>query len=521
MRLHERSSRTGSQSIWAIWAIWKFLIEHATLASSYRIVESAMSQAQTREIMNFVSGKWDDEIIPELKTYIKIPAKSPAFDADWASRGYMDEAMSLLERWVRAQPITGMQVERIQLEGRTPLLFMEIPATRAQDAAAPPILMYGHMDKQPEMQGWANDLGPWIPLLSDDKLYGRGGADDGYATYASLTAIMALHDRGIPHARIVVLIEGCEESGSYDLPFYMSYLADRIGQPNLVICLDSGCGNYDQLWVTTSLRGLAGGTLKVSVLDEGVHSGDASGVVPSSFRILRQLLSRIEDERTGRIIPEVFYVDIPDERLRQAQQTAGILGEAAYSRYPWAGGTKPMHNDISELLLNRTWRPTLSVTGAEGFPRLQDAGNVLRPNTSMKLSIRLPPMVDAHKAQQALKEILERDPPYGAKIEFDGESAAGGWAAPATKPWLQSTLDEASKTYFGPQSAAMGEGGTIPFMGMLSERFPDAQFMISGLLGPKSNAHGPNEFLHVPTGKKLTAAVADVIAKQLQRAGDH
>jgi acetylornithine deacetylase/succinyl-diaminopimelate desuccinylase-like protein len=300
----------------------------------------------------------------------------------------------------------------------------------------------------------------------------------------------------------------------------MSYLAERIGTPNLVICLDSGCGNYDQLWVTTSLRGLAGGTLKVSVLDEGVHSGDASGIVPSSFRIMRELLSRIEDERTGKILPEVFYVDIPGERLAQAKQTAAILGTAAYAKYPWAGGTQPLSKDVSELLLNRTWRPTLSVTGAEGFPALENAGNVLRPHTALKLSIRIPPMCDAAKAQRALKEILEKDPPYGAKIEFDGEASAGGWAAPLTKPWLQSTLNEASEIYFGPSSAAMGEGGTIPFMGMLSERFPDAQFMISGLLGPKSNAHGPNEFLHIPTGKKLTAAVADVIAKHNQRAGE-
>ena len=467
------------------------------------------------KIMSFVSEKWDDEIVPKLKTYIQIPAKSPAFDAEWKHRGYMDEAMSLLETWVRDQPIPGMAVQRLELPGRTPLLYIEIPS-KGDDT----ILLYGHMDKQPEMVGWNTDLGPWVPLLSGDKLYGRGGADDGYAVFASLTAIMALHERGIAHARCVILIEGCEESGSYDLPFYISHLADKIGNPSLVICLDSGCGNYDQLWVTTSLRGLAGGTLRVKVLEEGVHSGDASGIVPSSFRILRQLLSRIEDERTGKIIPEAFYVDIPSERIAQAQQTAQLLGTDAYTKYPWAGGTQPITHDIQEMLLNRTWRPTLSVTGAEGFPSLQDAGNVLRPQSAVKLSIRIPPMLNPEIASRALKEILERDPPYGAKIEFESETAATGWAAPATKPWLQATLDEASKTYFGPQAAAMGEGGTIPFMGMLSERFPDAQFMISGLLGPKSNAHGPNEFLHVPTGKKLTAAVADVIAKHYERAGE-
>ena len=467
----------------------------------------------TTKLLDFVSGRWDDDIVPQLKTYISIPNKSPMFDHQWREHGYMDEAMSLLETWVRAQPISGMQVERITLPGRTPVLYIEIPG-KGDDC----VLLYGHMDKQPEMLGWSPDLGPWTPVISGDLLYGRGGADDGYATFASLTAIMALAERGVDHARCVVLIEACEESGSYDLPYYMSHLALRIGTPSLVICLDSGCGNYDQLWVTTSLRGLAGGTLKVKVLEEGVHSGDASGIVPSSFRILRQLLSRIEDERTGRLLPELLYVDIPAERIAQAKKTAELLSSAITEKYPWAGGTKPIASDLSELLLNRTWRPTLSVTGAEGMPSLENAGNVLRPHTSVKLSVRLPPTLDAELASKALKQLLEKDPPYGAQVEFACEGAAGGWAAPLTKPWLQASLDEASSHYFGHKSAAMGEGGTIPFMGMLSERFPNAQFMISGLLGPKSNAHGPNEFLHIPSGKKLTAAVADVLAKHYQRA---
>jgi acetylornithine deacetylase/succinyl-diaminopimelate desuccinylase-like protein len=467
------------------------------------------------EVSAFVSGKWDDEIVPELCEYIKIPNKSPMFDRDWQERGYMTEAMDLIERWVRDQPIRGMSVERLTLPGRTPLLYIEIPGKGDET-----VLMYGHMDKQPEMIGWSPDLAPWKPVLAGDKLYGRGGADDGYATYASLTAVMALHDRGIDHARIVVLIEGCEESGSYDLPFYINFLAERIGSPSLVVCLDSGCGNYDQMWLTTSLRGLAGGTLRVQVLEEGVHSGDASGIVPSSFRVLRQLLSRLEDEHTGRIRPELFYVDIPSERIEQAKQAAGVLGGEVYSKFPWLPGMKPMADDLAELVLNRTWRPALSVTGADGFPSLDNAGNVLRPQTAVKLSLRLPPTLDPMRASNALKEILEREPPYGARVVFDVEKSSTGWAAPATKSWLRHTVNEASQTYFGPPAAAMGEGGTIPFMGMLSERFPEAQFVVTGLLGPKSNAHGPNEFLHIPTGKRLTAAVAQILANHLQRVGD-
>lgn len=469
---------------------------------------------QSQKVMDFVSEKWDREIVPQLSTYIKIPNKSPMFDPQWRERGYMNEAMSLLETWVRDQPIDGMVVERITLPGRTPLLYIEIPGKGDET-----VLLYGHMDKQPEMVGWNVDLAPWTPVLAGDKLYGRGGADDGYATYASLTAIMALKDRGLDHARCVVLIEGCEESGSYDLPFYINYLADRIGTPSLVVCLDSGCGNYDQLWLTTSLRGLAGGTLRVRVLEEGVHSGDASGVVPSSFRVLRQLLDRIEDPATGRIKIDPLYVDIPGERIEQAREASQVLGTSVYDKFPFLPGMTPMAQDLSELVLNRTWRPTLSITGADGLPSLTDAGNVLRPHTSVKLSVRLPPTLDGERASRLLKEVLEKDPPYGARVEFEVEKSGTGWAAPATASWLRESVNEASRTYFGLRAAAMGEGGTIPFMNMLQERFPQAQFVVTGLLGPKSNAHGPNEFLHIPTGKKLTASMAKVIHEHYANRG--
>jgi len=466
-------------------------------------------------IQQFVNGLWDDQVIPQLCEYIKIPNKSPMFDSEWKAHGYMDEAMDLMEAWVRDQPVVGMQVQRLELPGRTPVLFVEIPGKGDRT-----VLLYGHMDKQPEFVGWNADLAPWKPVILGDRLYGRGGADDGYATYASLGAIMALHNAGIEHSRCVILIEGCEESGSFDLPHYFNLLADRIGTPDLVICLDSGCGNYDQLWLTTSLRGLAGGTLKVSVLEEGVHSGDASGIVPSSFRVLRQLLSRLEDEQTGRIRSDMLYVDIPDERRAQAREAADVLQSDVFGKFPWMPGMRPMADDLSELVLNRTWRPALSVTGVDGIPTLANAGNVLRPHTAVKLSLRLPPTLDPQQASNVLKELLERDPPYGARVEFEIEKSSGGWAAPATKQWLSSTINEASQTYFGPKAAAMGEGGTIPFLGMLQARFPEAQFVVTGLLGPKSNAHGPNEFLDIPTGKKLTAAMAKVLADHYQRSGD-
>ena len=464
---------------------------------------------------DYLSARWDDDIVPQLVDYIRIPNHSPMFDKDWQAAGHMDAAVALMETWARAQSIPALQVEVVRLEGRTPLIYAEVPAT-GEGCGEDTVLLYGHLDKQPEMTGWDADLGPWIPVLKDDKLYGRGGADDGYAIFGSLAAIQALQQQGVAHARCVLLIEACEESGSYDLPAYVDHLAARIGKPSLVVCLDSGCGNYEQLWCTTSLRGLAGGNLSVQVLSEGVHSGDASGIVPSSFRLLRQLLSRLEDEDTGRIKVEGLYVEIPAERVEQAGKVAGVIGDEVFDKFPFLDGMTPMADDLTELVLNRTWRPALSVTGVDGMPSLSSAGNVLRPHTAVKLSLRLPPTLDGKRAGELLREVLLDNPPNGARVELELEKASTGWNAPAQSPWLTAAIEAASQAAFGKPAMYMGEGGTIPFMGMLGEKFPGAQFMITGVLGPHSNAHGPNEFLHIPMGKRVTHCVSHVIAEHYQ-----
>ena len=470
------------------------------------------------EALERIGQVWDAQIVPQLTEYIRIPAKSPMFAPDWAAEGLLDTVVRNAAAWVEAQKVAGLTLEIVRLPGRTPVLFFEVAATRAQSTQT--VLMYGHLDKQPEFEGWRKDLGPWTPLYEDGKLYGRGGADDGYAVYASIAAVQELQRQGVPHPRIVGLIETCEESGSTDLLPTIDALRPRLGDVGLVVCLDSGAGNYDQLWLTTSLRGMASGTLKVEILTEGIHSGDASGLVPSSFRIMRQVLDRLEDSATGRLLPASFHCEVPADRLAQARATAAILGEEVYKRFPWAhydcGGSTvfalPTTTDPVQALLKRTWEPTLSVTGAEGFPALQDAGNVLRPYTAFKLSLRLPPLVDAATCVQELKALLEDNAPYQAKVTWEVEGAANGWNAPDTAPWFAQALDAASLAHFGAGVGYIGQGGTIPLMNMLSQGFPRAQMMVCGVLGPKSNAHGPNEFLHVPYAKKLTAAVAQVIA---------
>jgi acetylornithine deacetylase/succinyl-diaminopimelate desuccinylase-like protein len=454
-----------------------------------------------------IAGTWDASIIEHLIAYVRIPNKSPMFDAQWERNGHMEAAVQLMADWCRAQKIPGARTEVRRLPGRTPLLLVEIPGELPGC-----VLLYGHLDKQPEFTGWLPGLGPWEPVIREGRLYGRGAADDGYAVFSSLTAIAALKEQQVRLPRCVVLIEACEESGSVDLPAHLTALGDALGEPSLVVCLDAECGNYDQTWCTTSLRGNLVATLRVRVLTEGVHSGMATGIAPTPFRILEQLLARIESPVTGDLLLDELHVNLPHDRRAQASAAARVLGAEVAGKLPWLSGVQPLSNDPTELIINNTWRGSLAVTGAEGLPPLDSAGNVLLPELAVKLSLRLPPTCDAARAERAVREALEREPPYGAQVSFEDGSATGGWNAPAFAPWLEESIAQASRLVFGKTAVHIGCGGTIPFMGMLGERFPRTQFFITGVLGPHANAHGPNEFLHIDYAKKLTACVSLVLA---------
>lgn len=459
-------------------------------------------------LIQWMNARWDDSVVPSLMEYIRIPNQSPHFDADWEAHGFMKQAVMHIASWCEAQALSGFSLEVIQEAGRTPLILMEIAGQTADT-----VLMYGHLDKQPPMEGWAPGLGPWEPVMRGEKLYGRGGADDGYAAYASLLAVKALQEQGIAHPRIVILIEASEESGSMDLPFYVARLKSRLGTPKLVVCLDSGAGNFEQLWVTTSLRGNIIAKLEVEVLQEGMHSGAASGIVPDSFRIARQLLERIEQAESGRFLLPEAWVDIPNERQEQAKHCADVLGESYLESFSWANPNSKPKQPLAELLLNRTWRPQMTVTGADGLPPTALAGNVLRPKTTLKLSLRIPPTAQPDAIASALKMALEKDAPAAVLVHCDIEDGSPGWNAPETAAWLAKASQEASQAFFGHSAAYFGEGGTIPFMGMLGAEFPKAQFLVTGVLGPKTNAHGPNEFLHIPMAKKLSCCVAYILSE--------
>ena len=455
-----------------------------------------------------IDEEWTASIQPSLEAYIRIPNKSPLFDPDWQAHGHMERAAALLANWCRSQPIRGLTVEVLRLPGRTPLIYAQI-----EGSAPGRVLLYGHFDKQPEFSGWSAGLEPWTPVVRDGRLYGRGGADDGYALYASLLAIRMLQEQGVPHASCAILIEGSEESGSVDLPAYVEQLADRLGTPDLVICLDAECGDYQRLWLTSSLRGNLVGTLSVEILTEGVHSGMSTGIAPSAFRILRGLLDRIENVHTGDIALEELQVATPAARVVEARAAAAVLGATVAGKLPFVPGVRPLSNDPLELLLNSTWKPTLTVTGAEGLPALGSAGNTLLPRLALKLSLRLPPTLNATLAAARVKAALERDPPYGAGVCFEVGSALAGWDAPPLAPWLGAAIEAASSRYFGSPALVMGTGGSIPFIGMLAARYPQTQFLVTGVLGPSSNAHGPNEFLHLGMARQVTGCVAEVLAR--------
>jgi len=471
-----------------------------------------MSSVDVAQLRAHIEQLWDSSILPQLHAFVRIPNKSPLFDAEWHAHGHMERALQLVADWCRAQPMAGMRVEVRRLPGLTPILLVDVPGERPDC-----VLLYGHLDKQPEFTGWLPGLGPWEPVVREGRLYGRGAADDGYAAFSSLAAIAALRAQHIALPRCVLLIEASEESGSIHLPAHLEALGAQLGTPTLVVCLDAECGNYEQLWCTTSLRGNLVGRLLVRVLTEGVHSGMGTGIAATPFRLLEQLLARIESPVSGELLLDELQVPIPRDRLAQMTTAARVLGSAIAQKVPFVAGAQPLSDDPVELLINSTWRATLAVTGADGLPPVSAAGNVLLPEIAVKLSLRLPPNCDPRRAQEALHRALVRDPPYGAEVRFDADAATPGWNAPPFAPWLAESLQRASRLIFGREAVHVGSGGTIPFMAMLGERFPQTQFLVTGVLGPQSNAHGPNEFLHIDYAKKLTAAVAVTLADHAAR----
>ncbi len=457
---------------------------------------------------------FENEALPTLTTYAKIACLSPMFDAQWEQNGKIEEAIQLLGAWARARALRSFEVEIHRLEGRTPVLVVSVESTAPTTGT---VLLYGHLDKQPPLGDWSEGLAPFAPVRRGDRVYARGVADDGYSTFSALLALESLEANDIPHARCVVLIEASEESGSSDLESHLDALAEHLGQVELLICLDSGALTYDRLWVTTSLRGVVIAEVNVAVLEQGVHSGAASGVVPSSFRVLRQLLDRVEDAATGEVLVAELNAEIPAAEVEAANAVAKEFGDIIARGLPTLEGVELMGASAQERILRRTWYPTLSIVGIGGVPAPEIAGNVLRPYTTATLSFRLPPSVDAESARDALIPILTTGVPSSAIVTLENWSIGSGWSSPALAPWLASALEQASLDAYDHTPGFTGEGGSIPFLASLGKRYPDVQFVATGVLGPHSNAHGIDEMLDLPMAVGVTNAVATVIGAHAKK----
>jgi len=451
---------------------------------------------------------WEESIIPSLSEFIGIKALSPLFEPSWAELGELDATIDLFCKWLDQQGIVGMTYETYRIEDKSPVLLVTIEGSGPGEA-----IFYSHLDKQPSNPDlWSEGLHPLKAVRIDPWLFGRGSIDDGYGGYLCATSIRLLQEQGIPHPRCTLLIETCEESGSFDLPPYLDLLSEELGSPDMIVVMDSGGPDYDHIWMTEALRGLVSGTLSVKVSHEGIHSGNSGGTIPSSFRIQRILLDRIEDSSSGKVLIPEMHIEIDQEIRQKAKSLAEVVGNSIWEQFPTVDTLESIADSTEDMILAMNWEPTLSIIGADGMPPVRVAGNVLRTNTDLKLSFRIPPGVDSEKAIEKAKQILESDPPFGSEVSFTPDSCADGFRAPSMEGKVRDAIEKASLSVTGLQPLATWTGGTIPFMAMMQGKYPDAMFLCTGPSGPGNNAHGPDEKMHIPSAKKLTVVLSATIA---------
>ncbi|MED5398347.1 MAG: M20/M25/M40 family metallo-hydrolase [Candidatus Thermoplasmatota archaeon] len=462
--------------------------------------------------IDWINGRsdeiWEQSILPSLSEFIEIKALSPLFEPAWAELGELDATIELFCKWLDEQDLDGMSYETHRIEDKSPVLLVSIDGTGPGE-----VIFYSHLDKQPSKpELWSEGLHPLKAVRRDPWLYGRGSIDDGYGGYLCVTSVKLLQEAGIPHPRCTFLIETCEESGSFDLPPYLEALSRQLGDPDMIVVLDSGGPDYDHIWMTEALRGLVSGTLSVRVSNEGIHSGTSGGSIPSSFRIQRMLLDRVEDSSTGEVLIPEMHVNISDEIRGKAAALAEVVGDSLWDQLPTVDSLVRVADTTEDMIIGMNWQPTLSIIGADGMPPVQVAGNVLRTNTDLKLSFRIPPGVDSETVLAKAKAILEANPPYGAAVTFTPDSCADGFHAPPMEGKVRDAIHDASMQLTGLPPLASWTGGTIPFMAMMQGKYPNAMFLCTGASGPGNNAHGPDEKMLIPSAKRLTAALSVTVS---------
>lgn len=455
-----------------------------------------------------IADAWKGDTLEGLCRHVEIPAVSGSFDKNWEARGELLNALNEAVRWAKTQ-LPHAYFEVSSLPNCPPVLYMDIPAFGGHTGKS--VLCYGHLDKQPETVGWDADLGPWKPVVKEGKLWGRGCVDDGYNFYSIVTAVKALEETKTAHPRITGLYETDEESGSRDMAKYIAQYKDRIGKPGMVCILDLFAVDDQRVWLTQSLRGIVALTVKVSVLKKASHSGTASGIVPSSFRIMRILLDRLENAETGEVLIPSMYSEIPEEYIQGAHKLAETFDPR--QAFSYEGDTVSMKDSAFDAVIAGNWKPTLSVLGADGLPPPDKASGLVRTHTTLKLSFRIPPGVNAEQALADVKARLTTDIPYHASVTITDEHSAPGFAAPLMPDWLKASANELSQAIFGHDVGYTFTGGSIGVITDFAKAFPDAFFINTGALLPDSSAHAPNENLQLDYAEKLTLWVAELFAR--------
>ena len=460
-------------------------------------------------MLKYSEDQFEPFFIKGLQEFVRVENLTPMVDPEYATNGLVQKAMECVDKWIQGLNIIGLKRHVIHPEGLNPLVVYVVEPS---EGCTKNIMMYGHLDKQPYGPGWEEGLSPTDPIIRGDFMYGRGSCDDGYSAFACMLAVKALQESGAKWPRVVLTLETEEESGSPCLLALLKEAEPLIGKPDAMFCMDSGALDYEQLWLTSSLRGVCIVELTVEGGKAGYHSGETGGIIPETFRVVRQLLNRLDDPETGEVCKE-FQVEVPDFKRQEAKFIAGKYGDKIYNKFDVHPGVQYMSQDnVEELYLNKAWRPNLSITGADGLPPCGIAGNVLRPKTTVKCSMRLVPTFDAHQANQIFEEKLTKNVPYNAKVTLKGGHAGSGWCQKQLEPWLQTAFEQSAQKFFdGTPVGTFGEGGSIPFLKELERKYPATQIVALGCCGPESNIHGPNEKINLVYVKKIIKTLGHLL----------
>ena len=470
----------------------------------------------TELLKKYVDKQFTLNILPNLMNFIRIPNLSPLFDPNWKTNGYLFKAANLIVSYAKSLNIKNAEINLLQDSGHTPMVFIEIPASRKNDNRT--VIFYGHYDKQPYGTGWDKDKSPTNPVIVDGRLYGRGSADDGYASFSILTAIKTCQEFNCLMPRICCLFEGAEESTDADLKYYFDKLIPILGD-NVVafIPLDSGCPDYDRLWMANSLRGIVDIDVNIQTLDQESHYGpEASGIIAENLFLMRKIYDGLVDSTNGEFKLEEFKIaedKIPAIVMEQMQKEIEIVGDNFIKNIPLYEGVSPLKTDVKELMINNRWKPSCFILGIDNCPKTEDRGFGVSSGINVRMSIRIPPTVDKNKAIEALKKALSDNIYFGAQVKLGYLDYGEGVLLANMSNKVKNILNKASLEFFGNESVFTGVGGSIPFIGYFQSKYPNTDIICTGIVGSDSHEHGPNENLNIEACKKMVCVLCYFLSK--------